>query len=342
MEIVMFITRMVRIIALSLGLATCITQPIDRVSWPKIDHKILKTSLIGSVAGACVYAISCLTGETPVKSSYALGTMGLFGLAGALCEYFNPTKSAQLQVLHDVVSAPGGVPSQVAIVPNHNTPKINKEILVDCAICMTQSKPYKLSCGHSSSCKECLGQMIEIAIRGRSTRNLKCSKERCEKKLAYEDINAIATPDQRKALEEIKTQEFLAQEKTIVHCPTPRCRAQYDTQGRGLSITCTQCNKTFCPKCKENHTDSISCTKVKANDAATKRFIEETTKPCPQCKTRISRIDGCNAVKCTQCNHTFCYRCGKARGDFEHENGFQGNRQGCRCQLFDNRPIAKK
>jgi hypothetical protein len=32
-------------------------------------------------------------------------------------------------------------------------------------------------------------------------------------------------------------------------------------------------------------------------------------KKCPKCLTIIEKIAGCNAVLCTQCNISFCWRC---------------------------------
>jgi len=40
------------------------------------------------------------------------------------------------------------------------------------------------------------------------------------------------------------------------------------------------------------------------------RALSTESTNCPRCKVRISRIAGCNHMKCTKCGAHFCYRCG--------------------------------
>lgn len=42
----------------------------------------------------------------------------------------------------------------------------------------------------------------------------------------------------------------------------------------------------------------------------TLRAIKQDSQPCPRCKVRISRSQGCNHMRCTNCDCHFCYRCG--------------------------------
>ena len=47
-------------------------------------------------------------------------------------------------------------------------------------------------------------------------------------------------------------------------------------------------------------------------------YIERMTKKCPKCKVPISKISGCNYMKCGKCNFEFCWVCGadwKTHGD---------------------------
>lgn len=38
-------------------------------------------------------------------------------------------------------------------------------------------------------------------------------------------------------------------------------------------------------------------------------FVSKITKPCPQCKSLISREEGCNYINCYTCKHEFCWVC---------------------------------
>jgi hypothetical protein len=48
-----------------------------------------------------------------------------------------------------------------------------------------------------------------------------------------------------------------------------------------------------------------------AVDDATRRKIEEITKPCPNCKVRIEKSEGCSHMTCTRCKHEFYWCCAR-------------------------------
>lgn len=88
---------------------------------------------------------------------------------------------------------------------------------------------------------------------------------------------------------------------------------------------CPICDVQYCDKCGEpisydskkldsigklHSTKSDSCHKHTCNKDTIETFklVMETTKPCPQCKTAITYISGCDQMFCTQCHTVFSWK----------------------------------
>lgn len=72
---------------------------------------------------------------------------------------------------------------------------------------------------------------------------------------------------------------------------------------------CLSCHKTTCVKCniiavEEGH----ECTK---EDMDAWEMIRSTTRPCPGCSTRITKISGCAQMWCPQCHTAFNWNSGQ-------------------------------
>merc|ERR1740121_1868987 len=63
----------------------------------------------------------------------------------------------------------------------------------------------------------------------------------------------------------------------------------------------------------------------------TLRAIKEDSQCCPKCKVRIMRSQGCNHMRCTNCDTHFCYRCGIT---MDSQNPYSHFRAGG-CPTFD-------
>lgn len=127
-----------------------------------------------------------------------------------------------------------------------------------------------------------------------------------------------------------------------VACPS--CDAVCHHSGAGADSTevkCTVCGYSFCSVHGTSHS-GMSCAEFEASrpeaakeaDALSSKFIAETAKPCPHCKTQIFHAGGCNHVICSNCRKDFCFQCGSA--EFLEGRMFRTCKK-CKSQYFDHR-----
>jgi hypothetical protein len=89
-------------------------------------------------------------------------------------------------------------------------------------------------------------------------------------------------------------------------CPDQECRGFLSTQWK-----CGICQKWACPQCHEiKGLDRDIEHTCNPDTLATARLLANDTKPCPNCRTGIFKIDGCDQMWCTQCHTAFSWKTG--------------------------------
>jgi hypothetical protein len=103
--------------------------------------------------------------------------------------------------------------------------------------------------------------------------------------------------------------------KFIMPCPCDDCRGFLST-----SYKCGACSNHACPRCLEvlgpnpNHVQH-TCNE---DEVKTAELIKNTTKPCPKCGERISKIEGCDQMWCVTCHTAFSWRTGNIENGVVH------------------------
>ena len=94
-----------------------------------------------------------------------------------------------------------------------------------------------------------------------------------------------------------------------INCPITDCRGFLSS-----AYKCGICETYFCPSCHirkdERNDDNHVCNE---DDKATILLLKKDTKPCPKCRTPISKIDGCDQMFCIvkNCQTAFSWKTGK-------------------------------
>ncbi|MEX0848926.1 MAG: IBR domain-containing protein [Candidatus Dependentiae bacterium] len=218
--------------------------------------------------------------------------------------------------------------------------------LIECSICLEdcrQSEFPQIHCGHNSVCRQCLMRQVGLALKERSTEELKCSTLDCAQEYTLEDIRSITQNNRRSMaqFDDIQMQEYLRKNPGTKFCPTPDCPFAFFVQDeKRESIQCDACHQIYCSQCLYNHGDGIGCEDAKherelaadpkSADKASQDWVSQNTKSCPGCKAHIQKYEGCNHMTCKKCSLEFCWLC-FARY-FHDGEGY--SRARCRCPLY--------
>lgn len=107
-------------------------------------------------------------------------------------------------------------------------------------------------------------------------------------------------------------------QKFVMPCPSDTCRGFLSSQYK-----CQICNIHTCPKCVEiigfNKNEEHVCDEEKVKSAD---FIRKSTKPCPCCGARISKVSGCDQMWCTECKTAFSWKTGNVEKGIIHNPHF--------------------
>ena len=83
-----------------------------------------------------------------------------------------------------------------------------------------------------------------------------------------------------------------------------------------LLAICEDCGFAFCSRCQQSwHGEFIRCnvkrdeSELSAEEAASLKYLEFHTSPCPTCDAPAQKTHGCNHMICFICKTHFCYLC---------------------------------
>lgn len=120
--------------------------------------------------------------------------------------------------------------------------------------------------------------------------NADCRDTRYDIALATENRNALLNYD-------------ITSSVYKMGCLIPKCNGyinEYDM--------CSKCKVAVCSICYTVKQDLDHI--CKEDEIATAKYMTENSVPCPTCKIRISRVDGCDDMFCVNCRTKFSYKSG--------------------------------
>ena len=155
---------------------------------------------------------------------------------------------------------------------------------------------------------------------------------KCNNNIDFMTIKGIFPEEEFIKYDNALTKIALERDKNVIYCPGNNCPNAYikpkvkRTKRQCRKTSCETCQTTFCCLCgelyttehaklkcgaykkwkRENDEDTISLNEFLNSKGSTgnKRF-----KSCPTCKRNVEKSDGCNDMRCTNCDTRFCWVC---------------------------------
>lgn len=198
----------------------------------------------------------------------------------------------------------------------------------ECAVCFAEGPLLAVEpCGHRF-CAACWSSYLRIAGDDRGPRGclLTCMHDACPRVLTHSVWEAAGCG----ALYRRHAVRWrLAAGGRMRGCPAPDCPwvARVDPRSRLFRAVECRCGEVFCARCGGTWHAPASCDAMRRwgekcrSESETSNWMMVNTKPCPKCRTRIEKNQGCNHMRCTHCDHHFCWVCMGPWDDHGPETG---------------------
>lgn len=203
-----------------------------------------------------------------------------------------------------------------------------------CPICFANSikdkgSYFALSGCHHKICIECIRNFLKINIKEGNISKLTCLYGGCNIVYPHEIVKEFTSSDDwnnyKKYTRNNERTKVMQNNPNIIHCPYPDCTELIELHNMQFGMMLPEhfvyCNQehSFCLRCRvleQNH-DQASC------EGSNERLLREINdisknkskskklnyKQCPCCKIIIEKVEGCNKMRCLNCDYEFCWLC---------------------------------
>ena len=200
----------------------------------------------------------------------------------------------------------------------------------ECAVCCGEEEELLRiePCGHCF-CRSCWRQYLGITggeQQGHSSCAMRCMQDGCSVVLAEPLWRAAG---QQELYRQLSVRWNISVGERMRCCPTPHCPwvLCLGPLLDRVPVRCRCGGGTWCSRCGREWHAPVSCADVErweekcASESETGSWLAVHTKPCPRCRTRIEKNQGCNHMRCTQCGYHFCWVCMESWDDHGPETG---------------------
>jgi hypothetical protein len=190
---------------------------------------------------------------------------------------------------------------------------------VECSICFSDVEyinSFALSCKHRF-CLDCWSSHLSAHLsQGKVAAH--CMYNGCRVALSPLDWRLLADSATFNRYRQLGLQNFVTRSPVAGFCSNPRGCARVIFWPRVAHATDSTvqclCGWRFCWRCNEEAHAPASCAQMRefnsgSGEAATARWVQANTKPCPNCHKSIEKNAGCMHMHCSQCNYDFCWIC---------------------------------
>lgn len=195
-----------------------------------------------------------------------------------------------------------------------------------CPICYTpiQEEWHHPSCKEHVFCRDCVVQYLTVKIVESQVLDLKCPGDGCTHLISEDQVKAFVPELYTKYLR-FKRRAELSKDPSVRWCSHLDCDGVMKGSEQRPHMACPSCKREQCFNCGSQWHADKTC----------EQYIDETYEQwvrgrevqlCPQCKRRIEKIEGCNHMTCSVCQHQWCWLC---RGTYSPNHYDPLNPLGC-------------
>eukprot|EP00029_Vermamoeba_vermiformis_P000961 TRINITY_DN1112_c0_g1_i1.p1 TRINITY_DN1112_c0_g1~~TRINITY_DN1112_c0_g1_i1.p1 ORF type:complete len:525 (-),score=178.59 TRINITY_DN1112_c0_g1_i1:119-1537(-) len=208
---------------------------------------------------------------------------------------------------------------------NTNAKKVDKKKDLECTICFMDypaSEMTDLPCNHVF-CNDCWGTYLTLKIMDEGkAKYIPCPAKNCHINVDEVTVSKlISDPNVRDKYNKMIAQAFVEDNKNVRWCPGRGCQNAVKVKLLKEKEVVCSCGTKFCFGCGNLPHAPADCkmikdwnTKMNA-DGENAQWIASFTKECPKCNFLIHKDGGCQYMRCSNCNHGFCWIC---LGAFDH------------------------
>lgn len=217
-------------------------------------------------------------------------------------------------------------------VPTTTQSDTPSNVLNACIVCFEGCGENYIpsQCGHVV-CKDCWQSYLDVTCRNADRVRLFCPAENCPAVLDLLEASFLIEKDTDLWTRLVRTEMdwFATRHCQGFYCPNRYCSAllvleKSPSLGEPSSngshvIMCHKCCQLVCTHCRKPAHPGMDCAKATRMEKVLARmdeaalnltFITKYTKPCPKCSYAITKVDGCNHMRCNHCQYYFCWMCG--------------------------------
>jgi ariadne-1 len=204
-----------------------------------------------------------------------------------------------------------------------------------CQVCfdeVSREESFALDCGHSF-CLECWEHWVSAAAdKGPMLLFTKCPGQTCTRRVPDEVLMRFCTGREAKdKLGQYILDSYVNSSATIKFCPGLICDLAVKYAGGGVQTVQCKCGHVWCFSCADKGHAPVTCdmahfwNQKSVSDGGNDVWLTGNTKPCPKCKVRIEKNQGCQHMTCGSCRHEFCWMCLKVWSGHMQCNQYNGN-----------------
>ena len=209
-----------------------------------------------------------------------------------------------------------------------------REALHDCGICFDTCSSLDcvrfFRCGHTF-CRSCASGYFGSLMADGAACAITCPEPSCRLAVTPPEVKALLDAETYERFEKLTVQSSLAGMKDIVWCPRCEYPAFLVDGEAGRLALCGKCSFSFCKECNQSWHGLSPCANLatrwrnadEAGRAALRakygervleevqssEWMQQNTKPCPNCQTHVEKNGGCNHITCRHCNFEWCWLC---------------------------------